>query len=117
MKFGRKISPKDMEILDELKSKWGNSIKIDFDMVQEPCIFYNYYGMWSMVYKLSASGNYVRNRWYYVSHCHNLILEFIHIQNEQRAKRQITYESEKLKDEQFKKQQNIYKNKGFRDIV
>jgi hypothetical protein len=97
MNYGRSISPQDENILEELKDYWRDSVKIDFDIAHEPCIFFDYHGSWNIVYKLSKDGNYKKNRWSYVQDTHNAIRNFIKQQKE------ISYEQEKKFQEEFNK--------------
>jgi len=111
MEYGRHISPQDEDILKELKKYWRDSVKIDFDIVHEPCIFYNYHGLWDIVYKLSKDGTYTKNRWSYVQDAHRAIISFV---REQKA---ISYEQEKKYQENFHKKREEIKTKGFRDDI
>lgn len=97
MKYGRFISHQDEDILKELKSYWGKSVKIDFDITHEPCIFFDYYGAWNLVYKLSKDGSYLNTRWSYVSNIHSAIINFIQFQ------RTIKLEEEKKYQDNFER--------------
>ena len=106
MNNGREASPQDKEILEELQRYWGNSVKIDLDITHEPCIFYELYGVWNIVYKLSKDGSYLGNRWTYVQNAHRAIMNFI------REQRKISYEQEKRFQDAFerKKREGIPEN-------
>ena len=105
MEYGRLISPQDKDILKELKRYWRNSVKIDFDITHEPCIFFEYCGAWNLVYKLSKDGSYQRNRWSYVSDIHDAIRSFIVFQ------KQIRYEEEKKYQENFERKRSEFTGK------
>jgi hypothetical protein len=111
MQYGRHISPQDRDILKELQSQWRDDVKIDFDIVHEPCIFYNYFGAWNIVYKLSKDGSYLQNRWHYVLHAHEAILSFL---REQKA---VSYEQEKKYQEKFYEKRKEIETKGFQDNI
>lgn len=80
MEYGRSISPQDKDILRELQTHWKKSVKIDFDITHEPCIFFNYCGVWNLVYKLSKDGSYLRTRWSYVRDIDDAIIHYIEYQ-------------------------------------
>jgi len=110
MNFGRGISPQDYSILNELLTHYSkDEVKIDFDITQEPCIFYNYYGSWNLVYKLSKDGSYTKNRWSYVHDIHNAIISFI------KEQKKVTYEQEKKYQESFKKKRKELSTGKFKE--
>lgn len=111
MKYGRSISPQDRDILKELKRYWRNSVKIDFDIIQEPCIFFDFHGAWNLVYKLSLDGAYNNSRWSYVQQIHSAIISFI------REQKKIKYEDEQKYQENFKKKRQEIATHGFKDEV
>ena len=111
MQYGRQISPYDKDILKELKNYWKDSVKIDFDILHEPCIFYNYHGAWNVVYKLSRDGSYIEKKLIYVQNAHNAIFSFI------REQRKISYEQEKQYQENFHKKREEIKKDGFKDAI
>jgi hypothetical protein len=73
----RAISNADLDILHDLQEHYSNKeIKIDYDIMGEPAIFYNWFGSWNIVYKLSQNGAYMGKRWDYVSNAHAAIKSF-----------------------------------------
>lgn len=109
----RQANQQDYEILKDLKSKWHDNVKIDYDIISEPCIFYCYHGLWDVVYKLSQDGTYLKDRWHYVLSAHNAIMNYI--KNEDQ--RQMKYdEGNKYREKTNEKREDIAKN-GFRDNI
>lgn len=110
--IGRQITPSDREIFHELQREWGAKIKLDFDMVNEPCIFFRYNsGPFELVYKLSATGSYKQKRWHYVQQAHRAIIELCkeYYEKEQNTKQ------DAVDHEDFMKQRDKFRKEGFRD--
>ncbi len=109
---GRGISRWDEDILRDLKSFWHDKVKIDFDIISEPCIFFQYNNSsFEIVYKLSANGKYVRNRWHYVKRAHDAILSCC----EQKYIDGHNTENDKKNRENFLKHRDKIKKHGFKD--
>lgn len=109
--IGRKISKYDIEILTSLQKIFTKDmIKIDYDVLHEPCIFVHYKGPWNVVYKLSQRGSYFRSMGYYLiiareeieSHCKS---RDIQVANEK---------AELLAQENIHKLQQRIQQKGFK---
>lgn len=110
--LGRQISRKDGEILKELQTQWGSKVKIDFDMLNEPCIFFEYNSHWEIVYKLSQSGDYLDKRWHYVKQCHDAIIAFCKEEYRLEQKKKQDY---KIQDESFRQTREKFIKEGFKD--
>lgn len=113
--IGRAVSKYDEDILNALKSKYTDYIKIDFDMLSEPCIFFKYRGPWEMVYKLSATGKYARSMNLYCYQINEAIKEFIKERDQIIAQQKLDEGKVVEEDKQFKKQRDIFKKEGFKD--
>jgi len=73
----RAISKADLDILSDLQEHYSkDEVKIDYDIMNEPAIFYNWFGSWNVVYKLSNDGAYIGKRWDYVHNAHTAIKSF-----------------------------------------
>ena len=115
--IGRKVTRYDKDILNALKSKYTSYVKIDFDILNEPCIFFEYMGPWEMVYKLSASGRYYRNINFYCTQINAAITDFIKERNSLIFRRKMNDITHGDHIEDIKIQQETFKNVGFRDTL
>ncbi len=82
--IGRQISLQDERIL-QIMLDHDDNVKIDFDIMNEPCIFYEYKGEWDIVYKLSKDGTYTQHPWYYAVQAHRAIINYL-IQQKKKTK-------------------------------
>lgn len=105
--IGRKVSKWDIEILNHLQQHYHNSVKIDFDIINEPCIFFNYYGSWNVVYKLSKDGTYTQKRWHYVLQAHEAIQNFIIEEEKNKKFDEIKHQEAFLKQREKNKKQGL----------
>ncbi len=115
--LGRRISEYDNDILNELKTKYSNYVKIDFDILNEPCIFLKYRGPWEMIYKLSSNGQYVRPRIFYCMQIDDAITDFVKSRDEVITRKKYNeFNSDKM-NKSFEKQREQLKSTGFKDII
>lgn len=113
--IGRGTTEYDIDILEELKKKYSDSVKIDSDILSEPCIFFKYKGPWEMVYKLSANGQYFRPMVFYCIQIDNAIKEFMNSRDDL-IRQQKLNEIEALENsKKFEKQREHFSDKGFID--
>lgn len=113
--IGRGVSEYDQDILDALKTKYSDTIKIDLDILSEPCIFLRYKGPWEMVYKLSANGEYVRPLNFYCEQIDNAISEFMKSRDDIIRRNKLN-ELKAIEDnKKFENQRDKFKNVGFKD--
>jgi len=113
--IGRGATEYDKDILEQLKIKYSDSVTIDFDMLNEPCIFFMYKGPAEMVYKLSANGEYVRPMEFYCIQADNAIISFMEGQDKAIRQQKIN-ELKTIKDiNKFEQQREHFKDNGFVD--
>lgn len=114
--MGRQFNNSDKEIYHELlKYHSPSDVKLDYDVIMEPCIFARKLSGWAPVYKLSLDGNYSRKRSDYVYDAAAAISKYFREQ-------WIAFQLSKLKDseeskfqEDFAKTQKLFAEQGFRD--
>ena len=113
---GRGVSPRDKQIFRELLTYYPKDrIKLDLDIMSEPCIFFRFYGTWDPVYKLSKDGNYSRTRRYYTYQANQAIQQYCKSRWYEHRLNKINYKQEKETFEQTMKMQKQFATEGFKD--
>ncbi len=110
--YGRGVTSYDLDILRELQKIFSKSIvKIDFDILSEPCIFFKYKGPFDVVYKLSRDGTYQRSLGHYVIQARNAIYAYARKRNEEiiNAQEEMKYQEGTLK------MRDKIRKEGFKD--
>lgn len=79
--------------------------------MNEPCISFENDGKWSLVYKLSASGVYLRALEHYVCQAHKAIISACEISYDNK----IAVAKAKAEQEAFKAQQHKFAKQGVKD--
>lgn len=115
IKPGRQISPKDKDIFKELSKHYPKDrVKLDLDIMSEPCIYYRFHAAWEPVYKLSSDGNYIRNRWYYVVQATNAIQAHLRDKWELERKHKLNGRKELEDYDNTKKVQRQFQKRGLK---
>jgi hypothetical protein len=78
MRQKRRATSEEMYIIEELEKIFGKGrVRIDYDIMSEPCIFFAYKGPHDVVYKLTPDGRYSRNAGHYIVQARDAIIEYI----------------------------------------
>lgn len=107
----RAVSPYDLDILKDLKSEWGNRIKIDRDITGNPCLFIKYKGPWDVLYVLSIDGLYDHEKWHYVQAAHRAAISYC----KKKEQEIIDAEQERRYTEGFHKLRDKIQTEGYKD--